>query len=151
MAIAPAVLAAIIGAAATTGETIYSAVSQPSAPKAAPAAGAGPSRAQMASAAAPYGANIQAATGGSLSPEYYIQNAALQAGTAGQPGSDQAMRDMVARLFGTGGGAEVTGGLGSNTASETFRPSTQPTNEQAAFQASPGVSDFMAKMAAALS
>lgn len=72
--------------------------------------------------------NIQAATGGSLSPDAFIKLAELLSGTAGTPGIDASSQDLMMKIFGKGGSAVNVGtptsgstpGQGLTPAGSTF-------------------------------
>lgn len=62
--------------------------------------------------------NIQAATGGSLSPDAWAQLAAILSGQAGNPGIGSSQQDLVQKLLtGSTGGGTVT--AGNNTGGGT--------------------------------
>ncbi len=55
--------------------------------------------------------NIQAATGGSLSPDAWAQLAAILSGQAGNPGIGASQQDLITKLTtGNSGGGTVTAG-----------------------------------------
>jgi hypothetical protein len=61
--------------------------------------------------------NIQAATGGSLSPDAWAQLAALLSGQAGSPGIGSSQQDLITKL--TTGNSGGTVSAGNNTAPGT--------------------------------
>jgi len=56
---------------------------------------------------------IQAATGGSLSPEAWIELSKLISGKAGEPGIGASGQDLLQKLLGGGSGSTVSVGGGS--------------------------------------
>lgn len=122
------IIAAIISAAGV-GTSIYSLTNQPGAPK--PAAPTVPTseeanktkQSQMASLSQQF-PGIQAATGGSLSPEAWIRLSELLAGKAGEPGIGAAGDDLLNLLKGGGGSTVSVGGGG--TSGSTGSPGLTP-------------------------
>lgn len=122
------IITAIIGAAGV-GTSIYSLTNKPEAPKPATPAVPTPEEAnktkqsQMASLSQQF-PGIQAATGGSLSPEAWIRLSELLAGKAGESGIGAAGDDLLKLLKG-GGGSSVAvgaGGTGGSTGSSGLTP-----------------------------
>jgi hypothetical protein len=122
------IITAIIGAAGV-GTSIYSLTNQPGAPK--PTAPPAPTleeanktkQNQMASLSQAF-PGIQAATGGSLSPEAWIRLSELISGKSGEPGIGAAGEDLLKLLKG-GGGSTVSvggGGAGGSTGSSGLTP-----------------------------
>ena len=113
------IIAAIIGAAGV-GTSIYSLTNQPSAPKATTptpaqtAATAATNRQNQEAALSQQFPNIQAATGGSLSPDAWAQFAKILSGQVGTPGIDASSQDLLMKIFGKGSnvnvGTPTTGG-----------------------------------------
>lgn len=72
--------------------------------------------------------NIQAATGGSLSPDAWIKLAEVLSGQAGAPGIGGSSQDLLMKIFGKGGSAvnvgtptsPSTSGTGLTPAGSTF-------------------------------
>ena len=116
------IIAAVIGAAGL-GESVYALTNQPSAPKpAAPTPAetektATDTRAKQEAALQAAFPNIQAATGGSLSPEAWATLAKLLTDQANAPGIDAASEDLLKKFFGenTSLVAGVSSGSGSVT------------------------------------
>jgi len=114
------IITAIIGAAGV-GSSIYSLTNQPSAPKpttpTVTPADATKTRSAQEAALSQQFPGIQAATGGSLSPEAWIRLSELLTGKAGEPGIGSAGEDLLQKVFnvsaggGTGGGGTGTSGL----------------------------------------
>jgi hypothetical protein len=98
-----ALIPALIGAAGV-GTSIYSATNTPGAPKppvpdpAQIAADAAKKKQGQVTALSGQFPSIQSATGGSLSPEAWIQMAELLAGKAGEPGIGAAGQDLLQKL-----------------------------------------------------
>ena len=126
-------IGAIVSAIATSisvGESLFN---QPSAPKAAtptPAqtnAAAATQKQNQLTALTQQTPNIQANTGGSLSPEAWAQLADVLSGQAGNTGIGAANTDLVTKLLtGNTGGGGVSAGAGSGTTPGT--PSSGLTN-----------------------
>lgn len=116
-------LVGIAAGATSIGTSIYGAVNQPGAPKATTPPGPTPEEAnktkqgQIASLSSAF-PGIQAATGGSLSPEAWIQLAELLKGQAGTPGIGAAEQDIM-KLLGGGGSTVSVGGGGGGTSTGT--------------------------------
>jgi hypothetical protein len=112
----PIIVELLVGAGAATsiGTSIYSATNQPGAPKpvtptpAQATADATKTRTTQEAALSQQAPGIQAATGGSLSPEAKIQMEELLAGLAGAPGIGGSIQDLLTKL--KGGGGTVTAG-----------------------------------------
>ena|SRR5689334_10589840 len=117
-----AIAAAIAGLAASgvgIGETL---ANKPSAPKppapptaADTAASANKTKEEQIAALSQQTPNIQAATGGSLSPDAWAQLAAILSGQAGSPGIGSSQQDLVTKLLTGGGGGGGTVTAGNNT------------------------------------
>lgn len=124
------IIAAIIGAAGV-GTSVYSLTNQPGAPKPATPAVPTPEEAnktkqsQMASLSQQF-PGIQAATGGSLSPEAWIRLSELLAGKAGESGIGAAGDDLLKLLKGGSGGSTVSVGGGSTSGSTGSSGLTPP-------------------------
>jgi hypothetical protein len=146
VALLPAIaaIAALAGTGITVGETL---ANQPSGkpPTATPAPAVSPAMApQIKAAISGQDANIQAQTGGSLSPDYLTQIAPILAGTAG-PGTSGIAQGatntftggannpiaQVLRTLSTGGG----GGAAPSASAQSFTP--------AGLAPSPGGSDLI--------
>ena len=139
------IITAVIGAAGV-GTSIYGMTQQGGdTPKPAPAAPAGPTKDQAAAAIAPQALSIESATGGSVSPDYLSTIAPVLAGVAGQPNTNNAMQQILQQIFGKGGGTTPTPPT-SPGATPGFSPSGLPVN-LSALAATPGVSDWLAKVA----
>lgn len=144
------IIAALIGAATTTGLALSGATT-PSTPKSTTpttATPAGPTPSQVQAAVTPQALNIESLTGGSVSPDYLAQIAPIQGGIA--PGSSPAIQQVINSILGTQttpsgltGGGTLTGGSAT-----TFSPTGVPGNP-AALAAVPGFSDWLQKMAGA--
>jgi len=132
-------------AGASIGSTIYSDLNQPGMPKTPAAAPTGPTTQQAQAAITPQALTIESLTGGSVSPDYLASIAPVLGGVGGQPNTNAAVQAMLKQLFGSGGGAPgAAPGGGGGTPS--FQPSGLPTN-LSGLAATPGVSDFLAKIA----
>jgi hypothetical protein len=114
-----------IGAGATSiGTSLYSAMNQPGEAK--PTVPPGPSaedanktkQGQIAALSQQF-PGIQAATGGSLSPEAWIRMAELLSSKAGTPGIGAAEQDILKLLSDGGSNVSVGGGSGSGTSTGT--------------------------------
>lgn len=108
------IITAIIGAAGV-GTSIYSLTNKPSAPKPATptpaqttATAADTQKTQEAALSQEF-PNIQAATGGSLSPDAWIKLAEMLSGQAGAPGIGGSSQDLLMKIFGKGGSAVNVG------------------------------------------
>jgi hypothetical protein len=125
--IIPLIIPILTGAAAATGigTSIYSLTNQPGAPK--PAT---PNPAQTAADAAKTKQNqeaalsqefpgIQAATGGSLSPEAWARLAELISGRAGEPGIGSSAEDLIKRMFSGSSSTPYTVSAGNATPGST--------------------------------
>ena len=113
------IIIGIIGAAGV-GTSIYSQVNQPSAPKATaptvtPAEALKKKQGQIASLEGQF-PEIQAATGGSLSPDAWIHLAELLSNQAGTPGIGAAEQDILKLLK---GGSKISVGTGGGGTSGT--------------------------------
>lgn len=146
----PAIIAAIIGAAATATEVgvQLSGAGQPSTPKQATAPTPGPTTDQAKAAIAPQALSIESATGGSVSPDYLSTIAPIAAGVGGQPNTNNAMQQLLQQIFGKGGGGG-TPGSGGGAGTAPFTPSGLPVN-LAALSATTGASDFLSKISGGL-
>jgi hypothetical protein len=110
------IIAAIIGAAGV-GTSIYSLTNQPSTSPPKPAAPtpaqaldtATKTRATQEAALSQQFPSIQAATGGSLSPEAWLQLSQLLSGQAGAPGIGASVQDLLDKMT-KGSGSTVTAG-----------------------------------------
>ena len=118
LAALPAIIPALIGAAATVGQVIYSDVNQPGAPKSpgpvAPVAQSPTTNAGQTTAAAQTLPTLQSLTGGSLSPEYASQFATLQSGQGNNPQAAGNVQAAINQFFGLGApgqGGLSTGGV----------------------------------------
>ena len=120
-----AILPIILGAV-SAGEGLHSLLSHPHAPKpAAPnpqqvSADALKTRNTQEAALSQTFPGIQAATGGSLSPDAWIEMAKLLSNQAGNPGVGAAGQDLLMKLLGqggAGGGFNVTAGNATNPSS----------------------------------
>lgn len=151
MPMAAPVVAALIGAASTAAEVgvQLSGAGQPSAPTAAPAAPTtpqGPTTQQTVSAIVPQALSIESMTGGSVSPDYLSTIAPLLAGVGGTSNLNPAMQQVLRQIFGSGGGGSATGSSAPGGSPTSFTPSGLNTN-LAPLANSPGVSDFLQKVA----
>lgn len=113
IALLPAVLA-LAGTGIGLGESLSN---QPSSPKpvtpspADTAASADKTKQNQLAALGQQTPNIQAATGGSLSPDAWAQLAAILSGEAGATGIGASQQDLVTKLLtGNSGGGTVTAG-----------------------------------------
>ena len=132
-----------IAAAAGAGTSIYEAVNQPSAPK----APTGPQplnpsqqnnvRAAVATAAP----DIQSQLGGSVSPDYYLQNSQLISGTGNAPGSGGIAQSVINQLFGQNGGTSSTPANPGPSTANSFAPAGVTANPSSNFVQS-GISDL---------
>lgn len=109
-----AAIASLAGTGIGLGETL---ANQPSAPKpvtpsaADTAASADKTKRDQLAALGQQTPNIQAATGGSLSPDAWAQLAAILSGQAGATGIGASQQDLVQKLLtGNSGGGTVTAG-----------------------------------------
>jgi hypothetical protein len=145
----PAIIAAVIGAAATATEVgvQLSGAGQPSTPKQATAPTPGPTVDQAKAAIAPQALSIESATGGSVSPDYLSTIAPIAAGVGGQPNTNNALQQVLQQIFGKGGGGSTPSSTGAGTA--PFTPSGLPVNLSALSQ-TPGASDFLSKISGGL-
>lgn len=147
MPIAPAVIAALIGAATTATEIGLQASGafSPGTPKTAPAA-TGPTVDQTKALIAPQALSIEQATGGSVSPDYLSTIAPVLAGVGGQKNTPQAMQQIIQQMLGrtASGGGSGSPSTGGGTA--PFTPTGTPVN-LSALASTPGFSDFLSKIA----
>lgn len=108
------IISLIIGAAGV-GTSIYEGVNKPGAPKpAAPnpaqvTADANKTKQNQEAALSQQFPGIQAATGGSLSPEAWIRLSELLTGKAGEAGIDSSAQDLL-KKFSVGAGSGGSGG-----------------------------------------
>jgi hypothetical protein len=117
-------------AAVSIGTSLYSLTNQPGAPK--PATPAAPSpadalktRQTQETALASQFPNIQAQTGGSLSPDAWMRLAELLSGQAGAPGIGASSQDLLSKLTGKDSSIAVTAGnAATNPATGTGLTST---------------------------
>ena len=153
-ALIPALIPLLIGA----GTSIAGLVNRPSAPKpppATPPTPAGPTTDQARAAITPQALSIEALTGGSVSPDYLATIAPLAAGVGGTPNAPGAIQQVLQDIFGTGGGTRPGGGGTPATPAPTpstpapFTPTGLPVN-LAALAQTPGLSDFLQKVATAV-
>lgn len=155
MPVAPAIIAAVIGAAATATEVglQLSGAGQPGQPK--PVGPTPTPTSQLTAAIAPQALSIESATGGSVSPDYLSTIAPIQAGAGGQANTPSAIQQVLQQILGQPGGS---GGGGASPSSlptapfpsnPPFTPTGLPVN-LAALAATPGASDFLTKIAAGL-
>lgn len=150
MPIAPAVIAALIGAAATATEVgvQLSGAGQPSQPKPQAAPPSGPTAQQVSAAVAPQALSIESATGGSVSPDYLSQIAPVLAGVGGQPNTNKGVQQVLQQILGN-----QPSGIGTGTAAagvpKPFSPSGIPVN-LAPIANTGGTSDFLSKIVGAL-
>lgn len=135
-----AIIASLIGA----GTEVAGLFNRPSPPKlpTQPTQPIGPTPEQQKALLAPQFPDIQALTGGSLSPDYYASVAPVRAGIAGTPGIEKVIRELLASFFGAGGTEGGGGGA-------SFSPAGLGTN-LSALATQPGTSDFLQKVAASL-
>lgn len=121
------IIAAVIGAAGL-GESIYSQVNAPGAPKAPTPSQASvdatalTNKKNTQTALSQEFPNIQAQTGGSLSPDAWLRLSELLSGQAGTPGVGTAGQDLIAKLFGSQGGppeASISAGSGGTNPTGT--------------------------------
>ncbi len=131
----PAIIAAVISAAAAVGTTIYSKVSQPSAPSSTQPTPAEvtkqavsseeANRAQATKQAAQFLPGLQYETSGGLSPDAYQQFSSNFSGNANLANSPQ-MQQLVAKFLGLDTGASFGGdgsfGGGSSGGSSPLSP-----------------------------
>jgi len=125
------IIAGVAGAT-TIGTTIYGLENQPSVPKpvtptpAQTAATAAKTQQTQEAALQQQFPGIQAATGGSLSPEAWIRLSELLSSQAGDPGIGSAAQDLLKKIFGSSGGGNfsvVSGvGTGGGTGSSGLTP-----------------------------
>lgn len=147
----PAIIAAVIGAAATATEVgvQLSGAGQPSTPKQATTpAPSSPTTDQTKAAIAPQAMSIMSATGGSVSPDYLSTIAPIAAGVGGQPNTNNAMQQLLQQIFGKGGGNGTPGSSGG-AGTAPFTPSGMPVN-LSALSTTPGSSDFLSKISGGL-
>jgi hypothetical protein len=120
------IITAVIGAAGV-GTSIYSLTNQPGAPKPvtptpaqAQATATNTRKTQEAALSGEF-PSLQAATGGSLSPEAWLQLSQLLSGQAGTPGIGGSVQDLLDKLKGgsTVTAGNATGSGGTSTAGLT--------------------------------
>lgn len=147
MPISAPIIAALIGAATTATETglQLSGALTPTAPKPTTPTATGPTTGQITAATAPQALSIESATGGSVSPDYLSTIAPILAGTAGQANTPGAIQQILDQILGKGKGTAPTSSPTGN-----FTPSGLPVN-LSSLAATPGVSDFLTKIAGGLS
>ena len=117
MPVAPAIIAAIISAAAGIGTTAFELADRPGQPKLPgipkPTAQQIGTDKNLITQQLP---TIQSQVGGSVSPEYFLQMAKQFSGAQGQPGAGTAAQDAISQFFGAGnpgqGAPGITGGTG---------------------------------------
>jgi hypothetical protein len=119
LAIIPAVLA-LAGTGIGLGESLANQPGTPKAPSLADTtASADKTKQNQIAALSQQTPNIQAATGGSLSPDAWAQLAALLSGQAGSPGIGSSQQDLITKLTTGNSGGTVTAGNNTGTASGT--------------------------------
>lgn len=106
-----AAIASLAGTGIGLGETL---ANQPGSPKppslADTTASADKTKQSQIAALSQETPNIQAATGGSLSPDAWAQLAAILSGQAGNPGIGASQQDLVTKLLSGNSGGTVTAG-----------------------------------------
>lgn len=119
----------IIGAVVGAGSSIYGLATRPGTPKSPTAPTVTPAdalktRTSQEAALSQQFPGIQAATGGSLSPESWIRLAELLTGKAGETGIGSAGEDLLKKTFnvgvGGGGSSGSTGSAGLTPAGSTY-------------------------------
>jgi hypothetical protein len=151
-----ATIATIIAAATTTGVGIEQAMNQPSQPKLPTTTTPTPLTAgQNANQAAVVGQQppgLQAMTGGSLSPEYFAQYSAGQAGVGNDPQATGNIQQAINQFFGlnapgntglAGSGAGSTGGGGGGGILDLL---SKPKPPGAGTESAPFGSDLVSSM-----
>lgn len=116
MPVAPAIIAAIISAAAAVGTTAFEIADRPGTPKVPgipkpTAQQVGVNRAEIGQQLP----TLQSQVGGSVSPEYFRQIATQLSGAQNQPGSGTAAQEAISQFFGGGGGPGAGAGAPSLT------------------------------------
>jgi hypothetical protein len=118
------IILGVIGAAGL-GESIYSMTNQPGTPKATPptpaqaASTAGQTQNQQVAALQSQFPNIQAATGGSLSPDSWAQMSELLSGQANSPGIGGSVQALLEQFFGGSNPGELLAGNENGTGNST--------------------------------